>query len=319
MQTGFFDIDERLGLFEKFGDPLLKLQRSVGWKPFGPLRNHAGEKKRKSCAVRKPYDVVSMFKVLVLQHLYNLSDEQIECQVRGLFSLCRFPGLPPEGRVPDARTVWLLRKPLREHERVKPLLDLLIEKARLAAHIAHDRQIMDTSPISAPLQRNSLGENETIKQSETPETRQRELGTMCRQKDVNGRWTKKNAENDFGYVSHVDGDGQHALIRCHDVTTASLHDSQVFDELLEPENSTVDMRANVTYRSIRQEESLESRGYRILIHFQCARDKFLAKRGQRSNASRSKVRHRIEHEAATQEAMGSMLARTIGLAQGRSR
>ena len=68
------------------------------------------QKTRKSKAGRKPYDVVLMFKVLVLQHFYNLADEQTEYQIRDRYSFCRFLGLTPEGNVPDARTIWLFRK-----------------------------------------------------------------------------------------------------------------------------------------------------------------------------------------------------------------
>ena len=39
-------------------------------------------KPRKSQAGRKPYDVVLMFKILLLQHLYNVSDDDIEYQIR---------------------------------------------------------------------------------------------------------------------------------------------------------------------------------------------------------------------------------------------
>ena len=105
MRSSFFDIDDRHALLEKLGDPLPKLQRCVDWEQFCPLLQKVHEKQRKSKAGRKPYDVVLMFKILVLQHLYNLSDEQIEYQIRDRPSFCRFLALSPEGRVPDARQV----------------------------------------------------------------------------------------------------------------------------------------------------------------------------------------------------------------------
>ncbi|WP_445083897.1 transposase [Candidatus Vondammii sp. HM_W22] len=46
-----------------------------------------------------------MFKVLVLQHLFNLNDDQTEFKIWDRHSFCRFPGLSPEGKVPDAKTV----------------------------------------------------------------------------------------------------------------------------------------------------------------------------------------------------------------------
>ena len=53
-----------------------------------------------------------MFKILVLQSLYNVSDDEIEYQIRDRYSFCRFLGLMPEDKVPDAKTVWLFREKL---------------------------------------------------------------------------------------------------------------------------------------------------------------------------------------------------------------
>ena len=57
---------------------------------------------RKSNAGRKPLDAVLKFKMLVLQLLYNLSDEQVEYQVRDRQSFARFLGLRLEVTEPDA-------------------------------------------------------------------------------------------------------------------------------------------------------------------------------------------------------------------------
>ena len=77
-----FDLDERYALLEKLGDPLPKLNRAVDWEAFRPLLAQVYDKPRKSKAGRKPYDVVLMFKVLVIQRLYNLSDDQVEYPIR---------------------------------------------------------------------------------------------------------------------------------------------------------------------------------------------------------------------------------------------
>src|SRR3954467_5937962 len=61
---------------------------------------------------RPPYDPVLMFKVLVLQTLYTLSDDATEFQIRDRLSFMRFLGLGLEHPVPDAKTVWLFREQL---------------------------------------------------------------------------------------------------------------------------------------------------------------------------------------------------------------
>src|SRR3984893_1021943 len=67
----------------------------------GELRRSEAE--RKSSAGRKPWDEVVIFKALVLQALYNLSDDQTEYQLRDRFSFMRFLGLELEDAVPEAR------------------------------------------------------------------------------------------------------------------------------------------------------------------------------------------------------------------------
>jgi transposase InsO family protein len=46
-----------------------------------------------------------MFKVLVLQRLYTLSDDQTEYQLKDRLPFMRFVGLAPHDAVPDAKTI----------------------------------------------------------------------------------------------------------------------------------------------------------------------------------------------------------------------
>ena len=62
-------------------------------------------KDRKSNSGRKPFDVVLMLKVLVLQNFYAIAVEKIEYQIRECDSFCRLLGLTPSGKVPDVKTI----------------------------------------------------------------------------------------------------------------------------------------------------------------------------------------------------------------------
>lgn len=73
MQPGFFDDEDRLAKLEKLGDPPPRLDSIVDWQALRPLLKVIHQKLRKSNAGRK-HDVTLMFKLLVLQALYNLSD-----------------------------------------------------------------------------------------------------------------------------------------------------------------------------------------------------------------------------------------------------
>ncbi len=121
MINGFFDIEYRLEQLSKCGDPLVNLKEIVPWTSFRNELNKVHDKERKSTAGRKPYDTVLMFKILILQSLYNLSDEAMEYQVRDRLSFMRFLNLAIEDCVPDARTIWLFREQLKELKLVEKL------------------------------------------------------------------------------------------------------------------------------------------------------------------------------------------------------
>ncbi len=92
-QPGFFDLSNRLETLSEQGDPLEKLNEAIDWKIFNRLLERAFRKKRKSRAGRKAFPRLLMFKVLVLQSLYNLSDAQTEYQIKDRLSFMRFLGL----------------------------------------------------------------------------------------------------------------------------------------------------------------------------------------------------------------------------------
>ena len=72
------------------------------------------KKERKSNAGRHPFDNVMMFKVLVLEKLFNLSDDQTEYQITDRISFQRFLGLSLGEKVPDAKTIWVFKNTLTE-------------------------------------------------------------------------------------------------------------------------------------------------------------------------------------------------------------
>ena len=91
-----------------------RLNDAVDWEIFRPALERIDQKVRKSAAGCKPTCRVLMFKLLILQRLYGLSDERLEYQVRDRLSFMRFLGLDLAEKVPDARTVWAFREALED-------------------------------------------------------------------------------------------------------------------------------------------------------------------------------------------------------------
>ena len=122
-QRGFFDVDERYRALSAVGDPLERLAAVVDFEVFRADLDAALTRSDRAKGGRPPYDAVLMFKVLVLQVLYGLSDDQAEFQVLDRRSFGRFLGLDDGDRVPDAKTIWLFRERLTRAGAVERLFD----------------------------------------------------------------------------------------------------------------------------------------------------------------------------------------------------
>lgn len=316
MQPGFFDLEDRHKQLEKLGDPLPKLSALVDWDGFRPLLDRIHENERTSAAGRKPYDLVLVFKILSLQGFYGLGDDQTEYHIRDCHSFCRFLGLSPEGKVPDAKIVWLFREALKDEELIDQLFAELDRQIWAAGYRPRKRQIVDASLIAAPRQRNNKAEKANIKQGETPDDWQDNL-TKLRQKDVDARWTKKNGENHYGYKNHIGIDNRYKLIRHFEVTSAAVHDSQVFDFLIDESNTPKEVWADSAYRSRSTEAWLKEDGYRSHVHTKGQAGKPHSEAQQRANKKRSSVRVRDERVSAAHKQMTGDFVRTIGHARAR--
>ena len=168
-QPGFFDLDNRYESISKLGDPLEVLDHAIPWETFRPVLSKALRKLKKSNAGRKPYDSVFMFKILVLQSLYNLSDDQTEFQIKDRLSFMRFLGLDFEDTVPDAKTLWLFRDTLANKNAIDKLFRKFNRYLDDEGLFARQGQLIDASIVPVPVQRNTREENTRIKQGEVPE------------------------------------------------------------------------------------------------------------------------------------------------------
>src|SRR4030043_2030292 len=315
MQTGLLDWQIRFRQLDAGGDPLPKLKKLVDWEGFRPDLEAVRDKERKSNAGRKPFAVILMFKVLVLQSLYNLSDERIEFQIRDRLSFMGFLGLSLGDAVPDEKTIWLFREQLTEAGVIKRLFKEFDEFLEEKGFSARRGQIIDASIVEAPRQRNSRDENRQIKAGETPEGWSDQ---KKRQKDTDARWTRKNGKNYYGYKKHIDIEVEHKLIRDYEVTPASVHDSQVFEVLLDEDNSSRDGWADSAYRSGEKLGGLGKRRFREHLQRKGCKHKKLTARERRGNRARSGIRSRVEHIFGVQAMRaGDLIIRTIGLIRGK--
>ena len=222
-QMGFFDLGNRYSGLDAKNEPLLKIDGVVPWEDLRARLEavwRRADKVRKSRAGRKPWDAIVMFKTIILCALYNLSDDQVEHQIRDRLSFMRFLGLGLEGRVPDAKTVWLYREQLTQAGVIEALFETFDGYLKDQGYLAMGGQIIDASIVAVPKQRNSREENARIKAGETPAGWE-DKPAKRRQKDVEARWTKKHGKSHYGYKNHVNVDRRHKLVRRSHVSDAA--------------------------------------------------------------------------------------------------
>lgn len=314
-QSGFFDLQERYRKLSELGDPLGTIEAVVDWEGFRTTLAKVHAKDRQSNAGRKPFDAVLMFKVLVLQSLYKLGDDQTEFQVRDRFSFLRFLGLTPEGKIPDAKTIWCFREALKEQGLTGKLFARFDAELTERGYAAQKGMAIDARIVEAPTQHNAREENDLLTHGLMPAAWQK-VPAKCRQKDREARWTKQHGRCYYGYKNHVNVDVKHKLIRRYQVSSAEVHDSQMLEVLLDARNTRQSAWADSAYRSQASDALLKKRAIRNRIHYCVWQEGELAPWQKQTNRRRSKTRARVEHVFGHPvTSMRMTVLRGIGLAR----
>ena len=304
-QINLFAEETQLERLSKLGDSLERL-KVIDFESFRPTLTEGMKKERKSSAGHHPFDNVMMFKVLVLQRLFNLSDDQTEYQITDRISFQRFLGLSLGEKVPDAKTIWLFRNTLTELKIIDALFSQFNQMLEAQGIITHAGTIVDATFVDAPRQRNSRDENEQIKNSEIPEEWKKNPHKMS-QKDTDARWTKKRDETHYGYKDHVKADADSKLILDYTVTPANVHDSNEFEEFFNDQDNAAYADSAYVGRNLPEHVKNEvcEKGYR---------NKPLTEAQKENNRRKFRIRCRIEHVFGFMTmSMHGLTVRSIGI------
>ena len=174
-----------------------------------------------------------MFKILVVQSLYGLSDEQTQFQILDRRSFHRFLGLSEADPVPDQNTIREFREKLTRAELFGELFAAFNARLTDRGFITRKGQIIDASFVEVPRQRNRRLENEAIKRGEVPEGWEQDRKRLAH-KDLDARWTKKHDQSYYGYKDPVMADLDSKLIVRAKLSTASESSSQALASLTLP-------------------------------------------------------------------------------------
>ncbi|CDG83125.1 transposase DDE domain protein [Janthinobacterium agaricidamnosum NBRC 102515 = DSM 9628] len=164
--------------------------------------------------------------------------------------------------------------------------------------------------MQEPIQRNKREEADTVKAGTMPlEWKAHKRA----QKDVDAKWTKKHGKSHFGYKLHASVDKRCKLIRKIAVTHAAVADTNVFEELLDPSNTSRDVYADRGYPSIGREARLKQAGWRVHIQRRGHATKGISETQKQRNRAIATPRARVEHVFGALTQMGGKLVRCLGI------
>lgn len=240
----------------------------------------------------RPYwPVVMMVKCIMLAKWFNLSDPQLEEQLRDRLSFRRFVGLSLNDATPDETTFVVFRKRLHATGHVATVFDGVLAQLRAKGLVLNEGSLVDATIIEAP---------RGGKDAEGGSTRDR-----C------ASFTKKHGRTYHGYKAHVNVSTDR-FITDYVFDTAKVHDSRHIDALTEREAQAV--YADSAYMDKKRSERLAERGVRDgIVKRRVRGQKELTDEQEAHNRSCSQVRALVEHPFGWMWQMGRVRARYRGL------
>jgi IS5 family transposase len=261
---------------------------------------------------RPPFPTELMVRVLLVQQMFNLSDEQMEYQLLDRLSFQRFVGLRDSSQIPDRTTIWTFKERLIAAKASDRIFEAANAQLSRHGYVARGGQMIDASLVPVPTQHIGRADKAIVEQGATPldwSPAQR------RQKDTEAAWVKKHGKSHFGFKLTTSTDVRYKLIRKIAVSTASAHDTLHLEAVLDEGNTRRDLYADKGYTDKEREARLKQQGWRPHIQRKAKQGKPLSACQERRNNRISKTRVRVEHPYAALEQMGGKLLRSIGLAR----
>ena len=308
MQIGFFDIEDRQNRLSELGDNLEALDTVIDWNMFLPVIKKALQKEHKGQGGRPPFDYIMMFKILILQRYYNLSDEQTEYQITDRISFMRFLKLGLYDKVPDARTIWHFKNELAQQKVSDKLFNQFESMLEAKQLIAHKGSIVDATFVDVPKQHNTPDDKETIKEGKVPEEWSDKKKAH---KDTDARMTKKRDEYHFGYKNHIVMDAISKFITAYLFTPANIPDFKSIPSFAGRMDS--DLWADSAYNVKPVHEQLIREGIEPHLLKRNTKCHKISDDDRKENTEKSRIRVRVEHAFGfIKSTMNGINQRSIG-------
>jgi len=221
MSFNRFILEKQYEKVKGLGDRLELMKQQIDWKPFIPLVKSVFHDDKETGGRPHTNELV-VVRSMLLQAWYNLSDPKLEFQCHDRLSFRNFLGFPE--RIPDFSTIWRIRDRL-EAEGIDTLIWAELQRQLDDKGFKVKKgTIQDASFIESDLGKKRYSQGKKAKKKgETVEYSEKQLSHI----DRDGSFSVKHGQVHYGYKSHIKTDVDHHLIRSFEVTTASVHDSDI--------------------------------------------------------------------------------------------
>ena len=268
-----------------------RLTDLVRWYRFEKLLGRL----REEGAGRPGYRPLMMFKALLLQSLYGLSDAELEEAMADRLSFRRFAGLGLEDQVPDHTTICRFRNRLIEAGLLEKLFAELDKQLETAGVVLKRGTMLDATVIETGAARPPRSDGEAL--------------------DPDAGFTRRAGKpgSSYGYKAHVGVDEGSGIIRSVITTAANVNDTTPADGLILGDERAV--WADAAYHTHAREAALKARGVKArLMRRPNKHHPKLPPRLARYNRLISRRRAAVETTFATlKRRMGLTAIRYIGL------
>lgn len=252
------------------------------------------------------YPSMALFKALLLQQWYGLSDPALEEALVDRLSFRRFLGLSLSDQVPDHSTLWRFRELLAKSGLAERAFALITAQIEFSGFILKRGTLIDASLV-----RSAVNSPDPPSTPPPPDANGKPGSKLVRSPhDPDATWTKKEGKYFFGYKAHVAMDQGSRIVRRATFTPANVNDTVPADDLICGDEKTV--YADKAYDSNARRAKLKALGIRDGI----------ARRANRwHELPRSAIRRNelISHTRAAVEPLFALLKNTYRFARARHR
>jgi len=273
---------------------LVRVDEVINWKPveraLGSLYSHTG---------RPSHPPLVLFKMLLLEQWFTLSDPAAEAQVRDRLSFMRFVGIGLSDTVPDETTLVRFRQRLAKAHLDVRLLEEVNDQLEAAGLIVKQGTLIDATVVRSARKAPPKGDG-------VKDTSDSEAG-----------WSAKDPKNPVhGFKAHIAVDEGSTLIRQVETTAANVHDSQMAEALVQWDEQAV--YADKAYDNEALREELRCRGIADGILRRRKPRQPLSEEDRAHNKRCAKIRAEVERPFAWwKELFGVRRCRYTGLASNR--